>query len=195
MNKNKFYIYIGFIIFSFLFNISISHASTEVFFEKGETIIKRGDIFTIDLKILTDKTINIIDGTILFDKNKLKIIGINKDYSILTLWAKEPIYDNNIGELSFVGGVPNGYFGKEGKVINITFQAKNDGQTLVGFKDIFKVLANDGFGTNVNPWLKPIEINIGKNQIQGFYYIVTITILILISVIILIINRKKLNDK
>jgi hypothetical protein len=195
MTKNKFNIYIALIIFFFFFSISISRASTEFFFEKDKVTIKSGDIFTIDLKISTDKTINVVDGTILFDKYKLKIIGINKDDSLLTLWAKEPIYDNNIGELSFVAGVPNGYSGKDGKVISVTFKAKNDGQTLIGFKDIFKVLTNDGLGTSINPWIKPIEISIGKNQVQSSYYIVAIVFLILIPVIILIINRKKLNDK
>lgn len=189
--KNKFYIYIALIIFFFLSSISISHASNEVFFEKDKVTIKSGDIFTVDLKLSVDKKINVVDGTILFDKDMLKIIGINKDDSLLTLWAKDPIFDNNIGELSFVAGVPNGYLGKDGKVISITFKAKDDGQTLIGFKDIFKVLANDGLGTNVNPWLKPIEIIIDKNQMDNLNFNIGIFILLItIPIVILIIRRK-----
>lgn len=188
--NKKIHFLILIIISVFLLNVSMSYASTEVFFKKTVTEIKKGDTFSVDLKISSDKTINVIDGIIVYDKDKLEIKTVNKDDSLLSLWVKEPIFNNNIGELNFVGGVPNGFKGGDGEILNITFFAKKDGQTLIGFKDIFSVLANDGKGTNINPWLKPMPLTIDKKYGNNMYYNIGAVLLIILSAIILLIKKK-----
>jgi len=186
--RAKYGLKICIIILVFFFGVPTLFASTEVFFTKEVTNIKKGDTFVVDLKISSDKSINVVDGTVTFDKNKLKIRDVEKSESAFSLWAKEPIFNNNIGELSFTAGVPNGFSGKDRQILKITFVARNDGKTLIGFKDIFSVFLNDGLGTNVNPWLEPMSINIDEKSRKNIFFIICI-ILIGLSAIILIINR------
>ena len=140
------------IMISFFCFASVSKASTEIYFQNDTKEITQGDSFGVFLKASSDKSINVVDGTVLYDKDKLQIKEIKKDNSILSLWTKEPIFDNKIGELSFTGGMPDGFAGKDGEILSITFLAKKTGTTTIGFQDIFSVYANDGLGTQINPW-------------------------------------------
>jgi hypothetical protein len=201
MIKNKkikfsFIVIIIFILFSFR---NISFASTNVFFEKNIDTIKKGDTFQVDLKISSSKPINVIDGTITYDKDKLEIKNIEKDDSKFSMWVKEPIFNNQSGELVFVGGIPTGFNGDNGKILTINFLAKKEGPTTIGFKDIFSVYINDGNGTKINPWLKPLSISIDK-KVNDFSYLynytwVFILIVILFIIILLIKIKKRKNDK
>ena len=189
-------IIIIFILFSFK---NISFASTNIFFEKNIETVKKGDIFQANLLISSSKIVNVIDGTIIYDKDKLEIKNIEKENSQLSMWVKEPIFDNKKGELSFVGGVPAGFSGDNGKILTINFLAKNDGPTMIGYKDIFSVYINDGNGTKINPWLKPLSLSIDK-KVNDFSYLynyiwVFILIVILFIIILLIKIRNKKNDK
>jgi hypothetical protein len=159
----KFYIFTV-IIFSILFLYpQISHASTEIYFNNNAKEILVGDSFTASLMISSpDKSINVIDGTLTYDKDKLEIKKVKTDDSVFSLWTEEPSFDNEKGELSFVGGIPNGFKGNVGEILQINFLAKNTGAVLVDFQDIFSVYENDGKGTQINPWLKPLSLTINK---------------------------------
>ena len=111
------------------------------------------------------------------------------------MWVKEPIFNNQKGELSFVGGVPTGFSGDNGQILKITFKAIGDGNTIIGFKDVFSVLLNDGSGTNINPWLKPLNLSINKGSSSYDYSWVLVLIVILFIIMLLIKLNKKKNDK
>jgi hypothetical protein len=199
------------IIITFLGVNKISFASTEIYFQKDVKEINKGDIFSVNLKISSDKMVNVIDGTLTYDKNILEIKKIKTDNSLLSLWVKEPIFNNEIGELSFVGGVPNGFKGKDGQILEITFFTKKEGLTIVGFKDIFSVFINDGLGTQINPWLKPLSLSISKrqnifinnissyilpiNMNTNYKYYIGVFVLILLFIIIKLLIKFKKNDK
>lgn len=196
------------IIITFFTLCKTSFASTEVYFQNDVKEIKKGDTFSIDLKISSDKLVNVIDGALTYDKDVLEIKKVSIEFSILTMWVKEPIINNETGELSFVGGAPNGFKGKDGQVLNITFIAKKEGSTIVGFKDIFSVFINDGKGTRINPWLKPLSFSIVKKpstlskniinyllpvnyNISYKYYIGVFILMVLFITIKLLIKFKK----
>lgn len=195
------------IIFTFFLFTQISFASTEVYFKKDIKEIMKGDTFSIDLQISSgDKTVNVIDGTITYNKDILEIKKLKTDNSLLSLWVKEPIFNNEIGELSFIGGIPDGFKGENGQILEITFFAKKEGSTIVGFKDIFSIFINDGLGTQVNPWLKPISLSINKKSsifnyllpvnmnINYKYYLGGFALILLFIIVKLLIKFKK-NDK
>lgn len=184
-----------------------SFASTEVYFQNDVKEIKKGDTFSIDLKTSSDKPVNVEDGTLTYDKDILEIKKVNIENSLLTMWIKEPVIDNNIGELSFVGGAPNGLEGKNEQILNITFFAKAEGTTTIGFKDIFSVFINDGSGTRLNPWLKPLSLvvinkpNMPNKNVLNYllpnyngnykYYIGVFVLVVLFITIKLLIKFKK----
>ncbi len=136
-------------------------AATTVYFDAREPGIYEGDTFLINLKISTpEKSINVVDGTILYDKSKLEIKEASAGNSIFGLWPKPPVFSNERGTLSFVGGTPGGFQNKGGEILKIVFLAKSEGGAKIDFLDGFSVFLNDGKGTQINPWLRPFSLNI-----------------------------------
>lgn len=196
LNKKIKFSLIGIIIiFAFFTFGKTSLASTEIYFQKETKDIKEGNTFLANLKISSEKIVNTIDGTITYDKDKLEIKKVKTDNSLLSLWIKEPIINNETGELSFIGGIPDGFEGKDGQILEITFLAKKEGSTLVGFKDIFSVFKNDGLGTQINPWLKPMTIIINKNINYIQYALGFIFILVALFTIIKLLKKFRKNGK
>ncbi len=184
-------------------NAQISLAATlpiEVFFQNNTENIYPGNEFNIDLKISSsNKLINVVDGTILYDKNIIEVKKVNNENSIFSLWTKDPVYNNEIGELSFTGGSPTGFAGKNGQILTVTFKAKKSGTSLIGFKDIFSVFVADGKGTTINPWLMPMPFAVkekisplSRYSVQGkTLFFIGLFVLILIIGIIKMFNKFK----
>lgn len=136
-------------------------AATTLYFDLESPVIYKGDTFLINLKVSTpDKPINVVDGTILYNRDKLEIKEISTGDSLFALWPKPPVFSNDESALSFVGGAPEGFQGKEGKVLGMIFSAKSEGEAQINFLDGFSVFLHDGKGTQINPWLRPLSLNI-----------------------------------
>jgi hypothetical protein len=165
MNRNfniKKYLITGTILtIGFLFSPLLVQATTGIYFDIEEAIIYEGDTFIVEMKISSpDKSINVIEGTILYDNKNLEIKEISTGESLFTLWPKLPVFSNEKGNLSFVGGSISGFQGENGEILKIVSLAKNAGETKIDFLDDFSVLLNDGYGTKINPWLTPLSLNI-----------------------------------
>ncbi len=81
---------------------------------------------TFDVPILVNtkgRSINGIELTVNFDKNKLAIVRPSSSTSIIGVWVEAPSYDNTRGIARYVGVVPNGINTEAGLVGSITFQA------------------------------------------------------------------------
>ena len=117
-----------------------AYTATTVYFNLENPVIHEGDTFLADLKISTpDKPINVVDGTILYDSNKLEIKEVSTGNSLFALWPKPPVFSNKKGILNFVGGTSDGFQGKNGEVLKIVFLAKNEGEAQIDFLDDFSV--------------------------------------------------------
>lgn len=151
----------------FFFLPVVALAATTVYFDVENPTVFKGDIFLVNLKISTlDKPINVVDGTILYDNNKLEIKEVITGNSLFALWPKPPTFSNDRGTLSFVGGVPDGFQNKKGEVLKIIFLAKSKGKAQIDFLDGFSVFLNDGQGTQINPWLRPLSLNISEKPAE-----------------------------
>ncbi len=111
---------------------------------------KVGKTFTVDVLVSSNKdNINAASGLINFPADVLSVSSISKTGSFINLWAEEPSYSNTAGTVSFEGVALNpGFSGSTGKVITITFKAKDAGNVNLLMKS-GSVLANDGNATNV----------------------------------------------
>ncbi|MGC9046816.1 MAG: cohesin domain-containing protein [Minisyncoccia bacterium] len=164
-NKNIYLILIAtFLVSGFLSSSLIVKAATGVYFDLKEPVYSR-DTFIVKLKISTDKQINAAEGVILYDSNRLEIKEISLGNSLFNLWPQKPVFSNEKGSLSFVGGAPNGFEG-EGEILRVVFLAKSEGETKIDFQDGFSVFLNDGQGTQINPWLRPLSLNILKRPAE-----------------------------
>ncbi|MDP2704450.1 MAG: cohesin domain-containing protein [bacterium] len=142
-------------------------AATTVYFDSENSAVYAGDTFLVNIKISTpDTPINAVDGTILYDNSVLEIKEISTGNSLLTLWPKPPTFSNESGSLSFVGGVSGGFQSDGGNILRIVFIAKSEGEAKIDFLDGFSIFLNDGQGTSINPWLRPLSLNISKRPAE-----------------------------
>ena len=112
----------------------------------------RGDTFIAEVKLDTEsEEINTAQVNLTFPQNLLEVVDFSEGNSILTLWPEEPSFSNQNGQISFSGGVPNGYQGTDGLLGKIIFRvvsrSVSRGFAEVVFQDDSQVLLNDGFGT------------------------------------------------
>ncbi len=136
--------------FGFFLLPKIIFAAT-LYFTSNSQNIYNGDTFIIEARISSpDKLINVIDGTFLFDRDKMTVKELSTGGSIFPLWAQEPVFSNTDGKISFVGGAPDGFQGERGIILRIIFTAQSEGKAQLVFDDKSLVFLSDGKGTKIN---------------------------------------------
>ncbi|MBI5005417.1 MAG: hypothetical protein HZC03_02340, partial [Candidatus Lloydbacteria bacterium] len=96
-----------------------------------------------------EQTMNAASGIISFPSDKLQIVSLSKEGSVMNLWVQEPFFSNTAGTLSFEGVALNpGFNGLTGKILSATFKVKAVGAGTLAFTQ-GSILANDGLGTNI----------------------------------------------
>ena len=113
------------------------------------------ETFSVQLMIDTEEDcINTVKGEIDFSKDVLEAVNFATGNSILTIWLQTPKIDQNLGKISFIGGIPGGYCGplpeEPGELdllLKIFFKTKRDGMANLKFSEESQVLLNDGLGT------------------------------------------------
>lgn len=139
-------IFIGLILFFAWFGVA--SASTLYFLPESQESYS-GETFIIDARIDTEgKSVNVINGTIEYPSDKIEVSDVVEGDSVISLWVQRPIDSDQKGEISFVGGAPNGFVG-EGDIFKIVFKAKPGiiSEEGIKFSGNTKVLLNDGKGT------------------------------------------------
>lgn len=132
----------------FLALTSVSEAAS-LALSQSTGVYSSNSTFTVRVQVNTEgQSVNAAEGTISFNPKELSVVSVNRSGSIFSLWVAEPAFSNSAGTISFSGGLPSGYSGKTGTIMNITFRAAGAGTARVNFKN-GSVLANDGRGTNI----------------------------------------------
>ncbi len=110
-----------------------------------------GGTFTVSVILNTNgSSINALEADLSFPPDKLQVVSPSLGYSIISVWTNQPKFDNQIGTLSFQGGLPTpGINTTKGVVATITFRVKSIGQALIKILDTSRVLLNDGLGTDI----------------------------------------------
>ncbi|MEN9551771.1 MAG: hypothetical protein RI935_148 [Candidatus Parcubacteria bacterium] len=109
-----------------------------------------GRTFKVDFNVTNNtEAINAVSLDATFPKDALEVISISKTGSFMSLWAEEPTFSNEKGTISLEGVALNpGYSKATGKVITVTFKAKEAGNVSIVIKE-GAVLLNDGNATDV----------------------------------------------
>lgn len=139
------------ILFSFLIGLApLSVSAATLSFSQPAESYSVGQTFSVSVYAgSSDQAMNAASGVISFPWDKLEVVSLSKTGSIFSLWVQEPSFSNSAGTVSFEGIVLNpGYTGASGKILTITFRARNTGQANLSFSS-GSVLANDGTGTNI----------------------------------------------
>lgn len=148
-----------------------------LYFDPGLASLGRGDTEIISVRLDTDEAqeecINAIEGVIELT-GPIQAVDISLGESILSLWVEEPTIAKDGRQISFAGGVPNGYCGRivgDPRLTNTLFSlvvqanpiAPADGKTVeatIAFIEPTQVYLNDGFGTTVTPNVTPSIVTV-----------------------------------
>ncbi len=145
-NIGKAFLVLFVLVFSFPQNLFAANLN----FSPASGTYNKDANFSVGIFVSSpDKAINAASATIRFPSDKLQVVSVSKNNSIVDFWAQEPTFSNAIGEIKLEGVVLTpGYQGNSGRLLTINFKGKNTGTAGIS---IFSssVLANDGVGTNI----------------------------------------------
>jgi hypothetical protein len=110
------------------------------------TTVKTGDRFSVDVYAVATVPVNAVDVTLHFDKSKMKVEGVDRGQSVLTIWTEDPVISGDSIVLSG-GTFRNGFIG-EHKIATVRLTALSSGQGDFSVSAI-TFLAGDGKGTPV----------------------------------------------
>ena len=151
--------YLLVVVFSFSFLVFSFCQATTLYLEPSDSKYHQGDTFLVEVRIdIENECINVVDLGLSFSQDILEVIDFSQGDSILTIWPETPIIDQNLGLISFAGGIPGGYCGrlpgdpeKTSLLGKIVFRVVPRGvlrdSAQVVFKDDSQILLNDGLGT------------------------------------------------
>lgn len=153
--KNKYYNALKFLILLFLpiilFFTNPSHgnaASLSILPSQGTFNV--GSTFDVQITLDTEgESVNALDLKLLFPPEIIQVVTPTTGKSIVGIWTNLPNFNNQTGELSFQGGIPNGINTSGGLVSNVTFRVRQTGNVVLKFAEGSRVLLNDGLGTDV----------------------------------------------
>ena len=167
-NKNKHWLHptmmakaaFGFLIFSLVLLPSAVQAA-HIYFSLVAEEIYKDDIFIVETRVSSpDRFINAAESTLLFDNDKLEVKELSIGGSLFSLWPGPPVFSNQKGKISFIGGTPDGFQDEDALILKIIFLAKNKGEAVLDFQDNTYLFLHDGKGTQFGPWLRPLSLNI-----------------------------------
>lgn len=111
------------------------------------------------------QVVNAVEGKVTYDPSALEIVDVSKAGSFLTLWVEGPKVDAIAGVVSFVGGVPNGSYVINGRVLTLVFRPKTLGATAIGIDTaLSSVRLNDGLGTATPLRVETSAVTVGVNN-------------------------------
>lgn len=119
--------------------------------EAEQTEYQVGDIFMVDVVLDSQGDyINAVEAKIKFNQEVLQAENFSQGNSVLTLIVEQPNISNKEGIISFSGGTPNGFEGKNGLLGRVVFKAKSAGRAKIEFLSSSRALLNDGMGNKAD---------------------------------------------
>jgi hypothetical protein len=152
---------IKFLIIALSLLVPFVVSASEIRLELSKVEIKAGDEILVRVVAHVDQPINAVEGTLVFDSQKLKPREILDGGSSVNLWIEKP--EVRGGEIRFSGITPGGFEGTNNLLFSIVFDSKDEGPVFFSLKNA-KALLNDGLGTEEALILFGAEANIGKGD-------------------------------
>lgn len=151
-----------------LFSVGLPAYAASLYMDPGSADLKIGDSVTmavrLDVSEAAGECVNAVDATINYSP-EIEPVDISLGQSIFRMWVEEPTIDKNKNQITFAGGIPNGYCGRisgdpqlTNKIIEIVFvsakkeilEEDTDVIAEINFSENTNAYLNDGFGTVAN---------------------------------------------
>ena len=109
--------------------------------------IEKGETFVVKVYVNAHVPVNAIDIAVSFPDEQIEIIGIDTGTSVITIWTKEPQWED--GVVTLTGGTFRNGFKGEHVVAEISARAKTTGAAKFSANEV-SLLAGDGHGSKVS---------------------------------------------
>ncbi len=159
-------IILAFSAFFFMAFLEIPAVSAASFFTLPKTgQFKIGQEFDMEIRIDSEgQGFNAAQASISFPKDVLEIKSV--DYSpaasVFNFWLEEPVFSNENGSFSFIGGTTSGVISASAEILKITFKAKGSGTAEVVLSNA-AITSSDGSGTNILSTVKNAVFYVGPS--------------------------------
>ncbi len=124
----------------------VTQNASYITIETQPATIEEGNTFMIEVKAYAHTPVNAVDITLTYPESQMKIEGIDKGTSVITLWAQEPYAEK--GKVYLRGGVFQKGFLGEHTIARIRARATQSGLAYVDV-DSVSLIAGDGTGNEV----------------------------------------------
>jgi hypothetical protein len=132
----------------------LAGGSSYVILTPSPAYVEAGQQVEILVEAVAHTPVNAVDIEVSFPGDQLKVLGVDKGGSVITLWTNEPKIEGN--RVTLQGGVyRKGFLGRH-TIARITARAVNEGNADVLVRNS-AFLAGDGKGT-------PVSINATDNK-------------------------------
>lgn len=122
-------------------------ASASFFLSPSSKQVSVGETISASVMVSTDVAINAGEGSVSYPSDILEYQSVSNSGSIFSFWTSGP--SGSESGVTFGGGLASpGYSGSGGRVLTITWKAKQNGTATINITGS-KILANDGTGTNI----------------------------------------------
>jgi hypothetical protein len=145
------YIVVGLLLFAAPTLTGAARLTSEI----NQANLRVGDSFTIALSLDSEESINALEGTFSFPKEKLTLTEIRKGNSIVTFWVDEPKEVD--GGVRFSGIIPGGYTGVNRSLFTLVFEVQREGVGTATLIDS-RALLHDGEGSTASLTFTPLEL-------------------------------------
>lgn len=148
-------------------------SAQSLYFEPARAELALGDTLILQVRLDVDsqagECVNVVDAVIDIP-SEVQVVDTSIGSSILSMWVEKPTV-NSQNQVTFAGGIPNGYCGRvigDPKVTNIVAELvlrtsdtlSTTTSTIVEFNERTKVFLNDGSGTSIQPEILSTSIDL-----------------------------------
>lgn len=113
--------------------------------------VRVGDLVSVDVVVTNlSQAMNAVDVHLTYPTDRLSLVSISRSKSALTLWPQTPSWDTQRGTVTLIGGLPNGLYASDARVVTLTLTALQTGPAQISLDTTASaLLLNDGQGTRV----------------------------------------------
>lgn len=118
-----------------------------------------GDIVPVRLQLDSHgQMINAVQMALAFSTVGLEVVKVEPNTAAFPVWAEQPVWDNKLGQVTFVAGRPNGVIAAGATVATVHLRLQASGLWAMTVADTAWAWLNDGVPTPLAIQSVPIEL-------------------------------------
>jgi len=152
-----------------------------LYMDPANSTLARGDAEVVAVRLDTneeaEECVNAVEGVLQLS-GPVSVVDVSLGNSIFSIWVEPPTISQDGKQVTFAGGVPNGYCGRIAGdprltnnlfdiIVRTTAVASNSGTSAIGqinFTEQTVAYLNDGFGTKAELQVFPKEFTVLPQQ-------------------------------